>query len=101
MCKVLDYPKSTYYDKRKIKPESKWKSLNIKLREDILKVYNESNKIYGAPKIREELRKLGYENISIKRVQRHMKKLGIRSIVIKNTGLIEAVIRFMIKVKTC
>jgi transposase InsO family protein len=83
MCKVLGYPKSTYYDKQKLKPESKWKSLNINLREDILKVYNESNKIYGAPKIREKLKKMGYENISIKRVQRHMKKLGIRSIVVK------------------
>ena len=83
MCRVLNYPRSTYYDKQKEKPENKWKSENKKLREDILKIYNESNKIYGAPKIREELKKLGYENISIKRVQRHMKKLGIRSIVVK------------------
>ena len=45
MCKVLGYPRSTYYDKQKAKPVSKWKSQNIKLREDILKIYNESNKI--------------------------------------------------------
>lgn len=83
MCRVLKYPRSTYYDKQKEKPENKWKSLNKKLQEDILKIYNESNKIYGAPKIREILKGIGYEKISIKRVQRHMKKLGIRSIVVK------------------
>lgn len=83
MCRVLKYPRSTYYDKRKEKPENKWKTLNKKLQEDILKIYNESNKIYGAPKIREILKDIGYEKISIKRVQRHMKKLGIRSIVVK------------------
>ena len=83
MCRVLSYPKSTYYDKKKEKPKNKWKTLNKKLRADILEIYNESKKIYGAPKIREELRGMGYENISIKRVQRHMKILGIRSIVIK------------------
>jgi transposase InsO family protein len=83
MCNVLNYPRSTYYDKQKEKPDNKWKSQNKKLREDILEIYNESNKIYGAPKIRIELIKRGYKNISIKRVQRHMKKLGIRSIVVK------------------
>ena len=72
MCRVLSYPKSTYYDKKKEKPKNKWKTLNKKLRADILEIYNESKKIYGAPKIREELRGMGYENISIKRVQRHM-----------------------------
>ena len=79
MCKVLKYPRSTYYDKQKEKPENMWKPINKKLQEDILKIYNDSNKIYGAPKIRKELKALGYENISLKRVQRHMKKLGIRS----------------------
>ena len=83
MCKVLKYPRSTYYDKQKEKPENKWKSLNKKLREDILEIYIESNKIYGAIKIREKLKEIAYEKISIKRVQRHMKYLGIKSIVIK------------------
>ncbi|WP_093754565.1 IS3 family transposase [Tepidimicrobium xylanilyticum] len=83
MCKLLDYPRSTYYDKQKEKPENKWKKENKKLQEDILKIYNESGKVYGAPKIREKLKTQGYEKISLKRVQRHMKKLGIRSIVVK------------------
>ncbi len=74
MCKLLDYPRSTYYDKQKEKPENKWEKVNKKLQEDILEIYNESNKVYGAPKIREKLKEKGYKNISIKRVQRHMKK---------------------------
>lgn len=53
-----------------------------KLQEDILEIYNESGKIYGAPKIRKELKAKGYEKISLKRVQRHMKKLSIRSDVL-------------------
>jgi putative transposase len=52
---------------------------NKKPQEDILKIYNESNKVYGAPKIREKLKEKGYKQISLKRVQRHMKKSGIRS----------------------
>ncbi|WP_074349751.1 IS3 family transposase [Proteiniborus sp. DW1] len=87
MCKVLKYPKSTYYDKQKEKPENKWKPINKKLQDDILKIYNDNNKIYGAPKIREELKAIRYVSISLKRVQRHMKKLGIRSRIstIKNS----------------
>lgn len=100
MCKVLKYPRSTYYDKQKEKPENKWKSINKKLQEDILKIYNDSNKIYGAPKIRKELKALGYEKISLKRVQRHMKKLGIRSIVVKKYRP-QKVIKSMTKVKIC
>lgn len=84
LCEVLNFPRSTYYERQKEKPENKWKTLNKKLKEDILKVYNDSNKIYGAPKIRAVLQStMGYENISIKRVQRHMKHLDIRSIVVK------------------
>jgi repressor of nif and glnA expression len=35
---------------------------NKKLQEDILKIYNESGKIYGAPKIREKLKEKGFYN---------------------------------------
>lgn len=66
MCRVLDYPRSTYYDKRKEKPENKWKKENKKLQEDILKIYNESGKVYGAPKIREKLKAQGYEKLALK-----------------------------------
>lgn len=84
MCRVLGFPRSTYYEKQKGKPKNKWKILNKILKEDILKVYNDSNKIYGAPKMREVLKStMEYKNISVKRVQRHMKLLGIRSIIVK------------------
>lgn len=47
-----------------------------------MKIYNESNKVYGAPKIQKELEGKGHK-VSVKRVQRKMKELGIRSIVTK------------------
>lgn len=47
-----------------------------------MKIYNESNQVYGVPKIQKELEGKGY-NVSLKRVQRKMKELGIRSIVTK------------------
>lgn len=47
-----------------------------------MKIYNESNQVYGAPKIQKELEGKGY-SVSLKRVQRKMKELGIRSIVTK------------------
>mgnify|MGYP000938511278 FL=1 len=83
MCKVLNYPRSTYYEKQKNKPLNNLQLENEKLQEDILKIYNDSNKIYGAPKIHRCLTESGYKNISLKRVQRHMKKLQIKSIIIK------------------
>lgn len=83
MCSILQYPKSTYYDRQKEKDPCPLRVENKKLREDILAIYHESGKRYGAPKIREELIAMGYEKISLKRVQRHMSKLGIRSITIK------------------
>lgn len=45
-------------------------------------IWLKSNKRYGAPKIRETLKTNGY-SVSLKRVQRQMNKLGIKSLVIK------------------
>ncbi len=47
-----------------------------------MRIYLDSKKRYGAPKIHHKLRENNI-NISLKRVQRIMKKLGIRSIVHK------------------
>lgn len=66
-----------------------WESKNKKLQDDILKIYNESNKIYDDPKIRKKLIKICYESISIKRVQSQMKKLGIRLIVVKDINILD------------
>ena len=50
------------------------------LEKAIQQVYLESNKIYGAPKVYAALIRQGIK-MSLKRVQRHMKALVIRSII--------------------
>jgi len=75
-------PKSSYYESIREAEPSKREIDKQKFRQDILDVYNDNNKRYGAPKIREVL-KNKYPSLSINRVQRHMKVLGIKSIVYK------------------
>ena len=79
---MLVVPHSSYYEYCKETPPSNRQNETRKLREDILAVYIDSHKRYGAPKIREVLVKT-YPRLSVNRVQRHMKALGIRSIVHK------------------
>lgn len=55
---------------------------NQRLDEDILAIYYDIKRRYGAPKIHHELLEIGW-NVRLKRVQRRMAKLGIHSIVIK------------------
>ena len=52
------------------------------LEQAIRQVYLESNKIYGAPKVYAALIRQGIKT-SLKRVQRHMKAMGIHSIIRK------------------
>ncbi|SHK26883.1 Transposase InsO and inactivated derivatives [Anaerobranca californiensis DSM 14826] len=81
MCEVLEVPRSTYY--KKLKPiTSNREKENRKYKKLILKIYIESRKLYGAPKIHKKLLNQGI-SISIKRVQRLMKELGIKSQVVK------------------
>lgn len=81
MCRVLNIPRSTYYKAHDLSQSNR--SLeNKSYEEQILSIYEDSNKRYGAPKIHRVLLNNGV-SISIKRVQRLMKKLGIRSIVCK------------------
>jgi len=54
----------------------------MKLTQRIITIHQESKQRYGAPKIHYLLTKEGYQ-VSIKRVQRLMKKAGIRSIIVK------------------
>jgi putative transposase len=72
---------------------------NKKLQEDILKYIMKVIKSMVPLKFVKKLMKQGYETISIKRVQRHMKKLGIRSIVVKKYRPHRPK-RYMNKVKT-
>lgn len=52
------------------------------LDQEIRRVYLERKKLYGAPKIWAELIRKGWD-ISLKRVQRHMRTMGLRSIIRK------------------
>ena len=81
LYKVLGVPRSTYYanlnhiiSKREVE--------NKKIKAEIIKIYKESKGRYGAPKIKDILIRNGFK-ISLKRTQKLMVQLGIRSIVIK------------------
>ncbi|WP_245644983.1 IS3 family transposase [Peribacillus loiseleuriae] len=81
MCEVLGMPRSTYYQSL-IKTESVRDRKNRLLLEQIQFIYKESKGRYGAPKIHFLLLKAGF-SVSLKRVQRIMKKAGIYSITMK------------------
>lgn len=81
MCEVLDVPRSTYYQSLE-HMESNRDRENRQLTEEIHRIHKESKARYGAPKIHQSLLKEGYA-VSLKRVQRLMKKAGIRSITVK------------------
>jgi transposase len=81
MCKVLKIRRSTYYKRLHRKPSNR-ELENQRLDEEIKTIYYDSRKRYGAPKINQVLDSQG-THVSLKRVQRHMLSLGLRSIVIK------------------
>ncbi|WP_442946280.1 IS3 family transposase [Oceanobacillus sp. MO10714A] len=81
MCETLDIPKSTYYQSLN-KTESNRDRENRELTEKIIEIHEASKKRYGAPKIFKILKKQGHK-VSFNRVQRLMKKAGIRSITVK------------------
>lgn len=81
MCEVLCIPRSTYYNYQN-KVLSKRAIENQNYESEILAIYKKSSKRYGAPKIHKVLENQGYK-VSLKRVQRLMKKLNICSIVVK------------------
>ena len=81
MCKALKFPRSTYYaaiNHKTSKKEEAYKQFNNQVSD----IYIEFKKRYGAIKIQRELSSRGIP-CSVKRVQRHMRKLGIKSIVVK------------------
>lgn len=88
MCRVLDLNRSTYYKDSKRKP-TKTQINNNELDSKILKVYYDSKRRYGAPKIFKVLRNEG-ETASLKRIQRRMTVLGIKSVVVKNYKPVKA-----------
>lgn len=78
---TLNINRSTYYSKNSREP-NRWTLENDKLIDSIRNIWLDSKKIYGAPKIHHLLLKQGI-NVSLKRVQRLMKKPNIQSIVVK------------------
>lgn len=84
MCKVLGVSRSTFY--RWLNPKmSKSKEEQLELDKYVLSIYNDYHGIYGAEKIRRTLINTldNYRYISIKRVQKSMKRLNIRSITVR------------------
>lgn len=84
MCRLLDVPRATYYRKTSTVPLKRVQEQEL-LDRRVLRVYHESDRIYGAGKIRYLLAQeyLEYRKISIKRVQKSMQRQGIQSITIK------------------
>ena len=78
---ILGLSKSGYYDfcKRKLSASHVRKE---NVMERIMKIHNESHKIYGAPKITKKLRETG-NVISERTVGLYMKELGIRAHYVK------------------
>jgi len=81
MCFALKFPRSTYYAAINHVTSKREEEYNEFSRQ-VLSVYNEYKKRYGAIKIHRELNDRNI-SCSIKRVQRHMKRLEIKSIVVK------------------
>ncbi|WP_438347964.1 IS3 family transposase [Paenibacillus sp. FA6] len=84
LCKVLVIGRNSYYYCTQKRPEGRLKQENNWLRQEIIRIYHEQDGVYGAPKIRDELLKLQLPfKVSEKRVQRIMRSLGLRSVVIR------------------
>ena len=81
MSKILKIPKSTYYH-RKLSAKAPTNLKRQEIKDKILKLWTDSKKRYGAPKIHQELLKIG-EKCSLKHVQNLMREQGIMSITVK------------------
>ena len=81
MCKILGIARSEYYYQIN-KKENRYKEANEKLDKEILKEYKNSKGRYGSPKIQKALEKRGIR-ASQKRISRRMKKMGLKSIIVK------------------
>ena len=83
MCRVLEVPRSSFYyyckhniPNRKIEDE--------KIKQLIYKIWIDSYKRYGSPKITTILAKVHNVHISVKKVQKLMRELKIASIITKS-----------------
>ena len=81
MCKALKISRSEYYYYKQHR-DNIYKEKNKKLDVEIMKIYKESKKRYGAPKIKKVLEQRGIQ-ASQKRVSKRMKFLGIKACIVK------------------
>lgn len=81
MCQALKFPRSTYY-KALVCVPSKRKQEYQEFSDKVKACFHENKGRYGAIKLHHVLNASGTE-CSLKRVQRHMQRLGLHSIVIK------------------
>ena len=80
-CQLLDVPESSYYERINRHP-SKTQLRRQYLSLKISQLFNANREIYGAPKIHHLLLKQG-EKVGLKLVQKLMKQLQLKSVVIK------------------
>ena len=85
MCKALNLNRSTYYKALKYKTQIGNEQLDSK----ILKVYYDSKRRSVAPMIFNVLRNEG-QTASLKRIQRRMAALGIKSVIVKKYKPVKA-----------
>ena len=82
LCSALKFPKSTYYEALVRVPSNRQSEYDAFSKQVKLK-FDESKQRYGAVKIWRALNADGTA-CSLKRVQRHMQKQELRSVVVKN-----------------
>lgn len=81
LCKAVGLHHSIYYY-HKQKKENSYKKANEELDKKIKEEFENSKKRYGSPKITKVLKNKGIK-VSQKRVAIRMKKMGLRSIIVK------------------
>ena len=88
MCTVLNLNRCSYYKDSKRKPTTTQVS-NDELDSKILKLYYESKRRDGTPKIFKVLRNKD-KSVSLKRIQRRMAALRIKSVIVKKYKPVKA-----------
>lgn len=78
LCKVLGVSTSGYY-KWRTKEKSKMQERQEIIKEQIVRIFHENRKVYGSPRIANELHK-NEVNVSETTVARYMKQLGLSAI---------------------
>ncbi len=78
MCRVLKVSRTAYY-RWLIRPVSQHRAQDEIIKEQIMKIYQQSRKTYGSPRIHRKLDKQGI-HCGRKRVERLMREAGIQAI---------------------